>query len=466
MIWQYVLLGLALVFACLSFAQWRWGIVLMILLAAVQDPMRKMVPGTAGWLVLATAPIFIAMIFSSMVHQRGWWHRFGKPYPRIAKAMLILLPLIFPAVILSATYGPGSWMYTLFGVFSYSLILLAIVAGFHFARDEKALRAMLAAYCLINGVMLTGGIFQFYNWFPNSPILGSDMFGYKWVRWADGYTVDMIAGFYRSADVMGWHAASVCILSFVLALSSGKGIRRYAWAALSAFAVVALLLCGRRKMVYMLPVFALALVWINWQAGRAARAVAILGLLMIPLLAVYVTGDVISEDSANMRYYSGKGLRMDAADSIQGEGFASVMETFRQSGFFGEGIGFATPGAHNLSAAHPRIWQESAPSRIMVELGVPGMAGFLFVMLCLGLAMWRTTLAQVRARTTAAPIAAGLFAYFLANVGSLTVSGQILADPFIASFLGFLSGAVLSIPRLQATARARAEARAMHLAYA
>lgn len=219
-------------------------------------------------------------------------------------------------------------------------------------------------------------------------------------------------------------------------------------------------------MVYMLPVFALALVWINWQAGRAARAVAILGLLMIPLLAVYVTGDVISEDSANMRYYSGKGLRMDAADSIQGEGFASVMETFRQSGFFGEGIGFATPGAHNLSAAHPRIWQESAPSRIMVELGVPGMAGFLFVMLCLGLAMWRTTLAQVRARTTAAPIAAGLFAYFLANVGSLTVSGQILADPFIASFLGFLAGAVLSIPRLQATARARAEARAMHLAYA
>src|SRR5690606_3503505 len=148
---------------------------------------------------------------------------------------------------------------------------------------------------------------------------------------------------------------------------------------------------GRRKMVYMLPVFALALLWIYWQAGRAARAVAVLGLLLIPLAAVYVTGDVISDDSANMRYYSGQGLKFDAAESIQGQGFAAVAETFRQSGFLGEGLGFATPGAHNLHAARPRTWQESAPSRIMVELGVPGALGFLLVMLNLGWAMWRTT---------------------------------------------------------------------------
>jgi hypothetical protein len=37
---------------------------------------------------------------------------------------------------------------------------------------------------------------------------------------------------------------------------------------------------------------------------------------------------------------------------------------------------------------------------------------------------------------------------FRANLGSLTVSGQILADPFIASFLGILVGFALSIPDL------------------
>ena len=42
MIWQYVLLGLALVFACLSFAQWRWGIVLMILVLACVLPIQRL----------------------------------------------------------------------------------------------------------------------------------------------------------------------------------------------------------------------------------------------------------------------------------------------------------------------------------------------------------------------------------------------------------------------------------------
>jgi len=41
-----------------------------------------------------------------------------------------------------------------------------------------------------------------------------------------------------------------------------------------------------------------------------------------------------------------------------------------------------------------------------------------------------------------------LLAFFIANVASLTVSGQILADPFIAAFLGIMVGLLLSIVRL------------------
>jgi hypothetical protein len=36
----------------------------------------------------------------------------------------------------------------------------------------------------------------------------------------------------------------------------------------------------------------------------------------------------------------------------------------------------------------------------------------------------------------------------VANAGSLTVSGQILADPFVAAWLGITAGLILSIPRL------------------
>jgi O-antigen ligase len=82
-----------------------------------------------------------------------------------------------------------------------------------------------------------------------------------------------------------------------------------------------------------------------------------------------------------------------------------------------------------------------------VELGVPGALAFLAIMISLMLSMWRLTRKQLRERTPQSQYAAGLVAFFVANVGSLTVSGQILADPFIAAFLGILVGVALSFAR-------------------
>jgi hypothetical protein len=129
-------------------------------------------------------------------------------------------------------------------------------------------------------------------------------------------------------------------------------------------------------------------------------------------------------------------------------GFGSLVDTYNQSGFFGEGLGMATPGSHHIQVERPRIWQESVSSRILVELGVPGALGFLAVMGMIVLGLWRVAMQQLRSRTPHAYYAAGLVAFFLANVGSLTISGQILADPFIAAFLGFLVGLTLSMSRL------------------
>lgn len=444
----YVLLGLAVLFSFRAVTAWRYGFFLMILLAAVQDPLRKLVPDTPGWLVLITAPVFLATVVGAAMRTRGWWPVFKRAYPQVGNGLLMLIVLCVPAAFLSATYGPGSWMLTVLGAFSYASIFLALITGFHFPRDPRSVRKLLAVYCLANGVMLSGAVLDYYKLFPDMQILGTKALGFEWMRWGSGYTVDMVAGFYRSPDVMGWHAAAVCMLSLVLGLA-GKGQRRWGWIALSGLAVIALMLSGRRKMVYMLPVFLLALFWIYWQAGRAGRIVAMLGLILIPVGSVWLVSDQLSEESANVRYYRGEGLKLNAMESIQGQGFRAVITTYEQSGVLGEGLGVATPGSHNLKVARPRVWQESAPSRIMVELGVPGTLGFLWVMIAIVLALWRTTIKQLRTRSPSAPYAAGLFAFFLANVGSLTVSGQILADPFIAAFLGILVGVVLSLVRFQ-----------------
>lgn len=441
------MLGLVAVCAVRALAGWRTGILVMIALAAVQDPLRKLVPGTPGWLVLLTAPVFVAVVIGSASQRRGWWTDFRREHKSIAEALILLCVLALPAAAMSATYSNGSWKLTLLGAFSYSVIFLGMIAGFHFARGERDLRRLLVAYALLHGFMLLGGVLEYLHMFSGSRVIGSRALGYEWIRWGHGYTVDMISGFYRSADVMGWHAAAVAMVSLILA-STSSGTRRWTWLGLSVLGLVALLLCGRRKMVYMLPIFLLSFGFIFWQAGRAGRVIALMGFLAIPLAGVAVVGDWIGEGSANIRYYRGEGLQQHAWESIRGQGFSTMIETYRQNGVLGAGLGFATPGSHHIAAARPRIWQESTSSRVLVELGVPGAIGFLLVMLTIALKLWRIVRSQLRTHAALSVYLGGLVAFFMANVGSLVVSGQILADPFIAAFLGFLVGVALSIPRL------------------
>jgi hypothetical protein len=441
------MLVLAALCAFQTLTGWRKGIALMVALAAVQDPLRKLVPGPPGWLALLTAPVFVVVIAVSATRTREWWQEFRRHNPRVASGYLLLVFLSLPAAVVSATYSVGSWMLTILGIFSYSVMLLSVVAGFHYPRASGDVRKLLALYCLLHGAMLSGAVLEYLGMFQGSRLIGSKALGYDWIRWGHGYTVDMLAGFYRSADVMGWHAATVTMLSILMGMTSPPR-RRLAWFGLAGFAAIALLLCGRRKMVYMIPVFLLSLGFIYWQLGRSTRVITLAAFLAIPLVGVVVVGDIIGEGSANIRYYQGEGIQRTALESIGGQGFKSLKTTYQQSGIFGSGLGFGTPGSHHINVERPRAWQESATSRVLFELGVPGALGFLAVMLAIAARMWRIVVSELRRRTPVSGTVAGLVAFFMANVGSLVVSGQILADPFIASFLGFLVGVVLSAPRL------------------
>jgi hypothetical protein len=157
-----------------------------------------------------------------------------------------------------------------------------------------------------------------------------------------------------------------------------------------------------------------------------------------------------------VRYYTE--TRDETWDRVQVQGIDTVVTSFQQSGFLGEGLGFATPGSQHIRVARPRIWQESGPSRLLVELGVPGFVAILLLLGAIGVSLWRGTKRLLRTGSPVAPYAAGLLGFFIANAGSLTVSAQILADPFIASFLGLLAGVSLSLTRqhLQEVAPAKA----------
>ncbi len=444
---MYLILFAVLIasFTCIAFINWRAGLLLIIALAAMQDPLRKLVPGTPGYLALATAPVFLAAALGSMIKTRGWWMDFARHFPRISMPLSLFAILCLPSAMISATYGEGSWMLTVLGALSYSIIFLAVIVGFHFARRGLDVRALISAYCIIHGAILTGAYLEYAGVFSDWLILSDKALGFKWIRHQHGYAVTFISGFYRSGDVMGWHAAAVACLSMTLAISTSER-KRWLWIALSFMAVGALLLCGRRKMVFMLPVFLLVFGWMHWQVRKPGKMMSLALLLGIPVVALVLMSDRLAEDVTAIRYY--KETAGQSLDTLNSQGIVTAIETVKQNGILGTGLGTATPGSHHLKVERPRNWEESGSSRVLAELGVPGTFGLLLVMYGIVTSCWRVARRALFERSQLAPYATGLLAFFVANVASLTVSGQILADPFIASLLGIMVGLVLGMGRL------------------
>lgn len=421
---------------------------MMILMASIQDPIRKLLPGSPGSLTLSVVPILVATVAGLAISQKRWWTTFMHLFPKINKRLNWLVITLIPAAILSATYGPGSWLLTIFGFVSYGIIFLSIIVGFYFPRSAADIRRLLMSYSLVTAPILTGAFIQYFNLMPDSLLIGTKALSFDWVRYSDGYAVNLISGFYRSPDIMGWHAATASISSFNLAISSQKK-HRWFWLSLCVLGISALFFCGRRKMFYMLPVFAISLLWMFWQSGRKTKVLALFGLTAVPVVVALVFGSGLGPDANFGNYYTDHAA--DTYNQLENHGFRSLVDTVRQSGFLGSGLGLAAPGSHHLQVARPKVWQESGPSRIMLELGVPGFCAMIAVVFSLIGSAWSQVKLHIQMRSSMGYYSAGIFSLFFANICSLVVSGQILADPFISSFLGISIGIVLSTARFSAT---------------
>jgi hypothetical protein len=445
----YSFLLLVGVATLVALGNWRRGIFGFIVIALLQDPVRKLVPGAPAFLVMSTTPVLTAMIFQAFCLRSGIWADLRRNFPRLSKAIFLFVLAMLPPAALSATYGAGSWQVTLIGAFSYGSLLLSMLLGYLYPRREKDLTRLLTFYVICASIMLIGTPLEYFNIFPGWLALGTKAMDMVWLRYLPGVTVKMVAGFFRSPDVMGWHASTVTMFSLILALRS-RGSARYAWIALAVWGVAGNIFCGRRKMIMMLPVFAGALSWVYWRLRNrlktAIRLATIVSVLVLSIVGTVTIYTLFSPDETFMQYYTHN--PGDIYKQADAHGIGEVTETFRQSGWFGEGLGSATPGIHNLSVERPRTWQEGGIARIAVELGAPGLLLFFY----LGYSLLRSILDVMFKRSDcnspAFTIYVGLFAIMVANGCAFVVSGQIFGDPFIISFFSFLIGITLSGERI------------------
>jgi cell division protein FtsW (lipid II flippase) len=254
----------------------------------------------------------------------------------------------------------------------------------------------------------------------------------------------MIAGFFRSPDVLGWHAAALVMFGVTLALKSDRW-GRVGWAVLAGWGGVALMFCARRKMITMVPVFGIATFGLYILQGHSRRLVRVLLAAGVMVgVGAYVYLSVGASKEVEKFYSTTTG---EMGERVQAHGIDSVVVTIRQAGFFGHGLGMAVQGVHNIKAKRPHIWQESGPSMLAAELGVPGLIAFALLLMGLVSAGFRA-LRHVGPASEQA-VYVGVASVVVANAAAAVVSSQIFGDPFIGCFVPFLIGVILAGVRLQ-----------------
>ncbi len=441
---------LVLIGCAVALVNWRWGVAMAILVGLLQDPLRKMVPGIPGYLALASAPVWLAAMASSAFANPKSVQRFFNCFPRLARWIAILAVYMLVPAVLSASYGRNSWMITLLGAFVYITMFYALVAGWCYPGARHRTGQLLTFYVAISAVILIGGVLDVWGWSDRFMSIGTAAMGHVWVTQRTGQAVYMLAGFFRGPDVMGWHAALVFMISVIMAFRS-RGTARAAWIALAVWGVLNIWLCGRRKMLSMIPIFMGSYLFLIFRFKDVRRFVSIAGtVLMIGGLGWYLITSLFHDAAVEAFYLT---VFTEAETQVQRHGVDTVLSTVKQAGFWGYGLGMSQQGIHHIQAEKPKLWQESGPGKLVAEFGVPGT--LLIVML--GIVLIKTAYFVVRQsrRDESFYVTAGIFSILVANLTSAIVSAQIFGDPFVSLFLAFLVGLLLSAAR---TASGREEA--------
>jgi len=442
---QILFLALVAASAFYALTDWRKGLLLMILVGMLQDPIRKLMPGAPGYMVLAFVPIWLAVCSAVLFSGNRAWSRFVRAVPSLVTGMhLVMFSLAVAFLVLLLNYGTSAGLVGAIGLLGYLLPIMAIAVGYHFVRNPGDLVQLIRVYCAIAAIALIGGVLERWKIFPEWRALGTDVLGTTWIRHYPGYIVELTSGFFRSPDLMGWHAAMLVMFSFLMGLRARTPGERVIWGALLLWGTATLLISGRNKMIFMPAIFILVFGSVQIYKGNFGRAMkAVTAVLMAGGLFVAVNSQLQLDDDYLLYAQKGSG---EAVERLTQGGFVSVWTTYQQSGFFGKGLGTASTGARYGGDADIKTWQESGLSKIMVELGVIGFFAVLVFIGAITRSLWYL-LKTIPGTTADFVLFAGLLGVLSANFVSFLVSHQAFGDPFLVTLAGLFLGILRSASR-------------------
>jgi Ca2+/Na+ antiporter len=427
-------LALMLLSVAIALVDWRRGWLLAILVGVLQDPARKLTPGTPVVMSLSIVLIYFVVIFASQktlqAHARDFSRRFGNVFGGVT---IVLFFLVLAAVNGVFTFGLDGWKAPALSLFIYLTPIPAVILGYAYLQREEQLYGLFRFYALITSIALIGTPLEYMrlDW----RVLGTVALHEDNLRMMTGLTIRMLSGFYRGPDIMGLHAAILTMIGMIMSLRTRSIRRVWIWILVSGWGFFNCLISGRRKALYMIAVFVIAFLWRYVRRLSMPQGIAV---AFLSLLMVFVVSKV-SHDETSSAYTQGASTsKGEIFDRLEG----GLQGTVEQSGIMGGGLGTATQGAYHVlgESGIARLgWQEGGLGKLAMELGVPGLVAVAILAVAMLLTMLNIS-KHPDVPGSSQLTRAALFGIVVANVVEFLASAQAYSDPVLTLLAAFFVG--------------------------
>jgi hypothetical protein len=429
--------------ASVSLVDWRRGWLLALIVGVLQDPARKLTPGSPVVMTFSILAVYAVILFSAQQTLQRNLSDLARRYGRIyLTGGLVFVFLVIAAVNGLATFGIDNWKVPMLSFIIYLMPIPAVAFGYAYLDSEERLIGLFRLYAVLTSIALIGTPLEYYK--VHSAALGMVSLPEGFIRYMPGIQIRILSGFYRAPDIMGWHAAMLTIIGITMAFKRESLKASAPWIFAIAWGFTNCLLSGRRKATYMVAVFGIAFVW---RYIRRMNVTRIVSFAAIAIVIAFVVHKVSSNEESSV-YTQGTVVTSDEIFSrLEG----GVVTTVEQFGFLGAGLGTATQGAYHLvksSESSLLGWQEGGLGKLTVELGVPGLMAVALFALAL---MWTLILLTgfPDEADSSQLIRVALFGIVVANIVNFLVSAQAYSDPVLTLMSAFFVGAMLATPALQ-----------------
>ncbi len=278
MIWVYSLFGLG---GVIGLGDWRRGMLFLLVIGFLQDPIRKIVPGLPVYLQLLVIG-FTGIIILCAVLQNAQF-RLANVYGRDLRLgqawTLFILLVVLQCVHTYVRYGNP--ILGGLGLVNYLTPLTLMVVGVTFARNEEWVRRFIWVYILM-AVPIALTVYLSLHFQDDWTILKSmgRLAGRPLLIYDQGGVLFSNSGLLRVGEIAAWHAGTAAMLLIILAALDKRFTFRLVVGVLVALLIGAVILTGRRKMLVAVAVFVAAfllILMLYWRGpSRVGAMVAVL----------------------------------------------------------------------------------------------------------------------------------------------------------------------------------------------